>query len=218
MAFRALWIAALAGGLFSATGAGATTATTPSVFITLDVDYFPSSIPSPPEVFPAGSQLTGDARFYVQSFELIPQTPIDIGTLGVGGEFLTTFAPTNACISNGTCQLDFSFGGQTSIPGNPITPYFLAAAFPQSADLTNATPTPPEIMPIGTLDFSSPTPPNIRVAGEIVAFDDPVVVGTWQVTMGVTPLPAALPLFATGFGVIGLFGWRRKKNAAAVVA
>jgi hypothetical protein len=32
----------------------------------------------------------------------------------------------------------------------------------------------------------------------------------------VTPLPAALPLFATGLGALGLLGWRRKqKNAAA---
>lgn len=35
----------------------------------------------------------------------------------------------------------------------------------------------------------------------------------------VTPLPAGLPLFATGLGAIGLFGWRRKrKNAAALSA
>jgi len=34
-----------------------------------------------------------------------------------------------------------------------------------------------------------------------------------------TPLPAALPLFATGLGVMGLVGWRRKrKNAAAIAA
>jgi hypothetical protein len=34
-----------------------------------------------------------------------------------------------------------------------------------------------------------------------------------------TPLPAALPLFATGVGALGLFGWRRKrKNAAAIVS
>jgi len=33
-----------------------------------------------------------------------------------------------------------------------------------------------------------------------------------------TPLPATLPLFATGLGVLGLLGWRRKKKAAALAA
>jgi len=32
----------------------------------------------------------------------------------------------------------------------------------------------------------------------------------------VTPLPAALPLFATGLGAMGLFGWRRKRRALAI--
>jgi hypothetical protein len=31
-----------------------------------------------------------------------------------------------------------------------------------------------------------------------------------------TPLPAALPLYATGLGGLGLFGWRRKRKAQAV--
>jgi hypothetical protein len=29
-----------------------------------------------------------------------------------------------------------------------------------------------------------------------------------------TPVPAALPLFATGLGALGLLGWRRKRKAA----
>ena len=29
------------------------------------------------------------------------------------------------------------------------------------------------------------------------------------------PLPAALPLFATGLGGLGLLGWRRKRKAQA---
>jgi hypothetical protein len=29
-----------------------------------------------------------------------------------------------------------------------------------------------------------------------------------------TPLPAALPLFATGLSALGLLGWRRKRNSA----
>ena len=41
-----------------------------------------------------------------------------------------------------------------------------------------------------------------------------VVLQTGQ--LSVTPLPAALPLFATGLGAMGLFGWRRKRKAQAV--
>jgi hypothetical protein len=36
--------------------------------------------------------------------------------------------------------------------------------------------------------------------------------------LGATPLPAALPLFATGLGVMGLFGWRRKRKGATAAA
>jgi len=32
--------------------------------------------------------------------------------------------------------------------------------------------------------------------------------------VGTTPLPAALPLFASGLGALGLLGWRRKRNQA----
>jgi hypothetical protein len=34
----------------------------------------------------------------------------------------------------------------------------------------------------------------------------------------VTPLPAALPLFATSLGVWGLMAWRRKRKAEAMAA
>ena len=39
------------------------------------------------------------------------------------------------------------------------------------------------------------------------------VPGVWSGPAPV-PLPAALPLFATGLGVLGLLGWRRKRRAA----
>jgi hypothetical protein len=41
----------------------------------------------------------------------------------------------------------------------------------------------------------------------------PSKVADWTVTAAATPLPAALPLFATGLGALGLFGWRRKRKA-----
>jgi hypothetical protein len=44
---------------------------------------------------------------------------------------------------------------------------------------------------------------------------NPVFTGT----VSATPLPAALPLFSAGLGLMGLFGWRRKrKNTAAIAA
>jgi hypothetical protein len=43
------------------------------------------------------------------------------------------------------------------------------------------------------------------------------VVGSAATPAG-APLPAALPLFATGLGAFGLLGWRRKKKSAALAA
>jgi hypothetical protein len=38
----------------------------------------------------------------------------------------------------------------------------------------------------------------------------------WTMTTATTPLPATLPLFASGLGVWGLLGWRRKQKASAI--
>lgn len=41
--------------------------------------------------------------------------------------------------------------------------------------------------------------------------------GAWTVAT-TTPLPAALPLFATALGSLTLLGWRRKRKNAAALA
>jgi len=45
------------------------------------------------------------------------------------------------------------------------------------------------------------------------------IYGIWTTSLGVeataTPLPAALPLFVGGLGVMGLLGWRRKRRVQA---
>jgi len=38
---------------------------------------------------------------------------------------------------------------------------------------------------------------------------------SFTLEIGQTPIPAALPLFATGLGALGLLGWRRKRKAQA---
>jgi len=44
------------------------------------------------------------------------------------------------------------------------------------------------------------------------------VPGDWTETISAeTPIPAALPLFATGLGVMGWFGWRRKRKPKAAI-
>jgi hypothetical protein len=52
-------------------------------------------------------------------------------------------------------------------------------------------------------------------APDWMALDDPAV---RIVVEGVTatPLPAALPLLATGLGALGLLGWRKKRKPAAL--
>ena len=46
--------------------------------------------------------------------------------------------------------------------------------------------------------------------------------GTWTLTgvptLAPVPLPATLPLFASGLGALGLLAWRRKRNDAAALA
>ena len=49
-------------------------------------------------------------------------------------------------------------------------------------------------------------------------YNDPIQVGTFEIFATTTPLPAALPLFATGLGALGLLGWRRKRKATALAA
>jgi hypothetical protein len=68
---------------------------------------------------------------------------------------------------------------------------------------------------------------GISLNGQVFSFDPNtadvtagpnISTGTnWGLTpISDTPLPAALPLFATGLGALGLLGWRRKRKQAAL--
>lgn len=54
--------------------------------------------------------------------------------------------------------------------------------------------------------------------GFTTLFSAPSGVDIRGVAFAPTPLPAALPLFATGIGALGLLGWRRKRKGAPALA
>jgi probable HAF family extracellular repeat protein len=62
------------------------------------------------------------------------------------------------------------------------------------------------ISPDGTIMFGTGIDPSGQTESWIA-----------DIPISQTPLPAALPLFATGLGGLGLLGWRRKRKAQAVV-
>jgi hypothetical protein len=61
-----------------------------------------------------------------------------------------------------------------------------------------------------------PTSAYLKGPGGIVQSD--VFLGLAGGDQVATPLPAALPLFATGLGGLSLLGWRRKRKTAAIAA
>jgi hypothetical protein len=68
------------------------------------------------------------------------------------------------------------------------------------------------------------TSPCLIQSWQVCGPTDSFVVGSVEYKMmeslgyDPVPVPAALPLFTTGLGVMGLLGWRRKRKAAAAVA
>ena len=60
---------------------------------------------------------------------------------------------------------------------------------------------------------------QVDVTGDAPASNDQLILDlSFSTPPPATPLPAALPLFATGLGALGLLGWRRKRKNAAVIA
>jgi hypothetical protein len=65
--------------------------------------------------------------------------------------------------------------------------------------------------------FTAPNP--LVLTTSMITFNTPTESVSFSFTSGrldPTPLPAALPLFATGLGGLGLLGWRRKRRHHAV--
>jgi hypothetical protein len=202
---RAIGMPAFALGLLVA----ATACSRPAQAIPVEYDLTITFIPGNP-VFPdipgnpVFPDLTGGASFSVPGEGGINLVVggFDIGTLIPGNPVFTgRFIPGNP-----VSPIDFSFGG--------LSGGFPAFAFFNNVDLPNALNGPP-ILPLPIFDVVGPP---IRVSGQIVAFDAPVVIGTWDVTVGPVGVPgpvagAGLPGLLAGFGAI--LAWYRKRRAVA---
>ena len=84
------------------------------------------------------------------------------------------------------------------------------------SDFLTPIPTSQETLNIG-FDLATGTFASNYYSGYEIAFETVLGAawsgsGTFSV---ITPIPAALPLFATGLGALGSLGWRRKRKAAA---
>jgi hypothetical protein len=93
----------------------------------------------------------------------------------------------------------------------------LVAVVPHEDLITSVGQTPWAETPVPGYPNDPPYPSGgfyITSAGVVHTGPHPVV----DPAVAETPLPAALPLFATGLGALGLFGWRRKRKGTVQLA
>jgi hypothetical protein len=182
---------------------------------------------------------TGNA--YTSSYPNSPADPTDFGTHLTGFVTLNCSSPCNGTyylnnplvkafqfdsgsesITQANDDPGYSEGSYITISGGSVTAWALySLVFPDPSNFNNYfyleseyyyVDTPPGGPAVYQADDQYYNYVDNLVTASAYNFNDQ---GTWSVT----PLPAALPLFATGLGAMGLLGWRRKrKNTAAIAA
>jgi hypothetical protein len=153
-----------------------------------------------------------------------------LGTITTDGTFgallASNFVTWNLTISNntyGSASLVGPGPGDNSTLSVDVGAPFLATATTLSYNFADNDPTDPGFQfGAGSSEFAVGDayryPPDGLIAIGVNGQPSPGDAPTTDVIGTATPLPAALPLFATGLGALGLVGWRRKKKAAALAA
>lgn len=182
--------------------------------------------------FYAGQTLDAQSRGFAEFDELIPGSSITSGnynfTFAITGSHTPSdniigpgaSASLNYTVTDATTNSGLGFGNWASTDAAPSTTIIRNISVPTGDSILLRVLFEADAYSSGTYFFSDyshtlnvyidPTTPGADVVG---------LSGHDYATPAATPLPAALPLFATGLGGLGLLGWRRKrKNAAALAA
>ena len=172
-----------------------------------------------PGVLAEGSTITDTVNFSASGFTAaFGGTPTD----PVTGSFTITFDPTQS-YSNETAgitlnNLNIPLGSSLAFSYEPTV-----SPLGPSTLIVGGVNSGAEFVTFFTDDFyfqivNLVTSPEFRqfgytTAGGLYFFTD-VNSSTSSVSVSATPIPAALPLFASALGGLGLFGWRRRKAGA----
>lgn len=160
---------------------------------------------------------TGSSALFFDSLNLL----LNASSPGDGGTFTVSLLSDNSTspgslIGSSNPELDSSLS--TSLGVVSLTPSILLAANSRYWI---------ELSSTGSVNWSWSTDiSGVGVAAEYYDSQRGVltnVSGPYQMQVGgtsvsATPLPAALPLFATGLGAMGLLGWRKRRKAALAAA
>jgi hypothetical protein len=130
---------------------------------------------------------TSSSEWYIYAFDITYASPAHNPQTTQPGWSAITGNGSNGCGDGYFCFYNSSY--DSSVTTGDIAPGVIGSLFTFNA-----------VEPASsyTIDFTN---------GETTTFLD----GSTS-----TPLPAALPLFASGLGALGLLGWRRKRKAAAL--
>ena len=137
---------------------------------------------------------------YLEDFLTLTTVSVGDTLITITNDFPGLFCPSAGCTPGNFSGYVFTFTGAPNITNVVVDPGSSSDFHPVDLTWTMASIT-------------------VDVAGnDLAAVGDQLILDVTTGGSATTPLPAALPLFATGLGALGLFGWRRKRKDAAAVA